>query len=416
MTLLPDRTGPVREKPAVSASAFGLNYLGFTGAMGLASLGDAAWYIALTWILARSVSPGAAGTLLAIAALPRVVALLGGGVLADRSGPRRVMVLTDLGRSAAMLGAAALVVLSGPSVPLLFTTAALIALLSAFFIPAAGAVKPLLLDDRDLVRGNALYVLGLRGGQAAGGPIGAWLIGFGGVAAIALVNAGGYLVSAFASGRVRYTRPPAPPPARRPFRRELTDGLRYLASQRSIRLAMVLIALTELACAPPVNLGLVLLSRRLDSGAAGAGLLLTAYTLGAVLSSVLAMVLPPLRRGGLALIADTALAGGCLIALGWMHHLWAALLIYAVLGLVTGQSGVVLVSYTQRLTAAEVRGRVMAVLSLVIYGAAPLANLGYGLLVGGMGFNLSMVLFGSLGLAACVITLLTPELRSVRLD
>ena len=403
-------------KARSASSPFGLNYLGFTGAMGLASLGDASWYIALTWTLSRSVSPAVAGALLALASLPRMVALLGGGVLADRKGPRRVMVVTDLLRCGVMLTAAALIALSGPSVPLLFAAAALVALLSAFFIPASGAVKPLLLEDRDLVRGNAMFVLGLRGGQAAGGPIGAWLIGVGGVALIAVVNAFGYLFSAAASWRVRYLREPAPAPERPRFWPQLADGLRYLRGERGILTAVLLITLTELACAPPVNLGLVLLSRRMDTGAGGAGLLLTAYTVGAVASSVLAMSLPPLRRGGLALIVDTALAGVCLLGTGLAHSFWITLGLYAVLGMVTGQSGVILVSLTQRLTASAVRGRVMAVLSLVIYASAPLANLVYGLLVGFLGFAVTMAAFSSLAFAATAIVVLTPRLRSVRLD
>ncbi|MEY9872691.1 MFS family permease [Streptacidiphilus sp. MAP12-33] len=412
---LPRTEAPAGKQPR-TGSPFGLNYLGFTSAMGFSSLGDAAWYIALTWTLARSVSPSTAGALLALASLPRMVALLGGGVLADRKGPRAVMVATDLLRFAVMLGAAGVIAVAGPSVPLLFAVAAVVALLSAFFIPASGAVKPLLLEERDLVRGNALYMLGLRGGQAAGGPIGAWLLGVGGVASIAVANAVGYLLSATGSWRVRYLREPAPPAERKPFWPQLVDGLRYLRHERGILLPVALIALTELACAPPVNLGLVILSGRLGDGAGGAGLLLTAYTVGSVLSAVISMALPPLKRGGLVLLVDTALAGGCLLGIGLVHSLWPAFTAYALLGLVAGQSGVVLVSLTQRRTAAEVRGRVMAVLSLVIYVSAPLANLVYGVLLGPVGFAGTMAGFAALAFAATVITAVTPGLRSVRLD
>ena len=404
-------------EPELQQTGIGLNYLGFTGSMGLAALGDASWYIALTWTLARNVSPAVEGSLLALASLPRLVALLGGGLLAGRRGPRRVMVVADLLRCLVMLAAAGLIALTSPSVPLLFVAAVLVALLSAFFIPASGAVKPLLLDDRDLVRGNALYVLGLRGGQAVGGPLGAWLMGVGGVALVALVDAVGYACSAAASWRVRYRRQPPPlVVAERPqFGAQLAQGLRYLRFERSVLLVLVLIALTELACAPPVNLGLVLLSHRLHSGAGGAGLLLTAYTLGAVASTGLAMALPPLRRGGAALIVDTALAGGCLLGAGFLHSLWPVLALYAVLGLVTGQSGVILVSLTQRLTPGAFRARVMAVLSLIVYASAPLGNLVFGLLAAPLGLRWTLAAFGCLAFAATATTALTPRLRGTRL-
>jgi len=404
-------------EPELQQTGIGLNYLGFTGSMGLAALGDASWYIALTWTLARNVSPAVEGSLLALASLPRLVALLGGGLLAGRRGPRRVMVVADLLRCLVMLAAAGLIALTSPSVPLLFVAAVLVALLSAFFIPASGAVKPLLLDDRDLVRGNALYVLGLRGGQAVGGPLGAWLMGVGGVALVALVDAVGYACSAAASWRVRYRRqPPSTAVTERPrFGAQLAQGMRYLRFERGVLLAVLLIALTEVACAAPVNLGLVLLSHRLHSGAGGAGLLLTAYTLGAVASSGLALALPPLRRGGPALIIDTALAGGCLLGAGLSHSLVPVLLLYAVLGLVTGQSGVILVSLTQRLTPGAFRARVMTVLSLVVYASAPLANLVFGLLAAALGLAGTMAVFACLAFSATVITASTPRLRATRL-
>ncbi|QMU67974.1 MFS transporter [Streptacidiphilus sp. P02-A3a] len=409
---------PVRvAEPRLRQTGIGINYLGFTGSMGLAALGDASWYIALTWTLARNVSPAVEGSLLALASLPRMVALLGGGLLAARRGPRRVMVVSDLLRCLVMLAAAGMITLTSPSVPLLFVAAVLVALLSAFFIPASGAVKPLLLDDQDQVRGNALYILGLRGGQAVGGPLGAWLMGVGGVALVALVDAVGYACSAAASWRVRYRRqPPSVAVTERPrFGAQLAQGLCYLRFERGVLLAVLLIALTEVACAAPVNLGLVLLSHRLHSGAGGAGLLLTAYTLGAVASSGLALALPPLRRGGPALIIDTAVAGGCLLGAGLLHSLGPVLALYAVLGLVTGQSGVILVSLTQRLTPGAFRARVMTVLSLVVYASAPLANLLFGLLAAALGLPGTMAVFGCLAFAATVIVAVTPRLRATRL-
>ncbi|MFJ3904464.1 MFS transporter [Streptomyces sp. NPDC090025] len=393
----------------------GLNYLTFTGAMGLSALGDAAWYVALTWTLSREVSAAAAGSLLALSALPRLIALLGGGVLADRTGPRRMMVLADLARCAVMVGAAGMLLLTRPSVTLLFVTAALVALISAFFIPASGAIKPLLLDEAHLLRGNALFVLGLRGGQAAGGPIGAAMISLGGLPLIALTNALGYAASAFASAKVKLVHEVPPPPERKPFLRELTFGIRYLRGQRHLSLILVVIALNELSCAPPVNLGLVLLSDRTGAGAAGAGYLLTAYTVGAVASSFVTMLLPKAKRVGIALIVETALAAVCLAALGDVTALPAGLVLYLLLGLVTGLSGVILVSLTQQWTGAEVRGRVMAVLSLVIFGAAPLANAAYGVALDWLGFAPTLRVFAALCLAATAIVALTPTLRSARL-
>jgi MFS family permease len=406
--------------PKRADGPLGFNYLSFTGAMSLSQLGDSAWYVALTWTLIRDVSPAMTGTVLMLASLPRLIGLLGGGVVADRNGPRRVMVVTDVLRGAVMLAAALVVGLSSPSVPILFGTALLLAFISAFFIPASGSVKPLILEDKDLVRGNALFVFGLRGGQAAGGPLGAWLIALGGVPLVAVVNAVSFLLSAFASGRVRYTREPAaaaaPTGEKPPFKEMLLDGLRYLGKERRIRLVILVIALTELACAPPVNIGLVLLSNRLDAGATGAGLLLTGYTVGAVASSVVTMVWPPGRRGGLVLCLGVTASAVCLTAMAFIDSLPLGMVLYGVLGLVAGQFGLVLVSMAQRWTEPAMRGRVMSVLSLAVFACAPLANVAVGTMVTLLGFSTAMTVFAGFAVVAALITVGTPSLRGVRLD
>ncbi|GAA1944677.1 MFS transporter [Kitasatospora viridis] len=421
--LPPATSAPEQVAVARSHGPLGARYLSFTGAMGLSQLGDAAWYVALTWTLVREVGPATSGAVLALASLPRLVGLLGGGVLADRSGPRRVMVLTDVLRCAVMLVAALVTVLTSPTVPSLLVAAALLAFLSAFFVPASGVVRPLLLDDEHLVRGNALYVLGLRGGQAAGGPLGAWLIAVGGVPLVALANAVSYLVSAAASWRVRYLREPAAPkitaeptPLRRQLLAQLLEGLRYLAREPRIRLVILVIGLTELSCAPPVNIGLVLLSSRLGGAAGGAGLLLTAYTVGAVASSLINMAWPPKRRAGLSLILGTLAATACLSGLGFAGSLPVGLGLYAVLGVVTGQFSVVLISMLQRWTDPGMRGRVMSVMSLVVFAAAPLSNLLVGLLIQALGLATAMCAFAVAALAAAAVICAAPPLRTARLD
>ncbi|SFP26028.1 hypothetical protein SAMN05421810_10254 [Amycolatopsis arida] len=127
---------PDRRRP-LSAS-----YLGFVGSTGLSTLGDAAWVIALTTALTEQAGPAAAGGLLALSGLPRLVALLGGGVLADRFGPARVMVHADLLRAVVMVAAAVVVVLTGPSVVVLTVAATVLSLVGALFIPASGALRP----------------------------------------------------------------------------------------------------------------------------------------------------------------------------------------------------------------------------------------------------------------------------------
>ena len=397
--------------------AYSARYLGFTTAMSLSALGDAAWYIALTWTLIRHTSPANAGLFLALAGLPRLIMLLGGGVIADRYGPRKLMVYADVARGAVMLLAAGCIALSGNSLSVLFVAALLLALFSALFIPASGAVKPLLLDDGELVRGNALYIFGARGGQALGAPLGAGLIAAAGVPLVALVNAASFAVSAFASWRIGYVRqPPAQPATKPPFHRSLAEGFRYLRTERRVALVVLLVGLTELSCAPPVNLGLVVLAPRLHTGAGGAGLLMTAYTVGAIGSSLITMAWPPKRRSGASLVLGTLAAGLCVAGIGFVHQLAVGISLYVLMGIATGQFSVVLISMLQRWSAPAVIGRVFAVLSIVTFGAAPLGNLLTGVLIEHLSLGVTMTMFGLLSIVCSLLAVTAPQLRRANLE
>lgn len=392
-------------------------YLSFVAATGLSSLGDAAWVLALTTTLVGATSATAAGAVLALAGVPRVVALLGGGVVADRYGPVRVMVWADLLRGAVMAVAAVVVLAVGPSVPVLAVAAAALTVLGAFFVPASGALRPLLLPQEHLVRGNALYLVGLRAGQAAGGPAGAGLLALGGVVAVAVANAASFLVSAAAVARARPVG--APSPAGRDgvgLGRRVAEGLRHVAGDPDLRRLVLVVGLVELAAAGPVNLGLVLLADAIGAGAPGAGLLLTAFTAGATLAFLASLAWPVGRRAGAVLVVGVGAQAGVLACLGLVGSLTGALVGYGLLGFVTAQTGVVLTSLIQRRTPAGVRGRVMSIMSLVVFGAPLLGNVGIGVAVDLFGLTTTMVLHGLPAVAAVCAYASSPVLRGARLD
>ncbi|MDT0615224.1 MFS transporter [Streptomyces lancefieldiae] len=509
-------TGPV---PAATrtrdAGLTGGGYLGFALAMGLSALGDAAWYVTLAWSVTADAGPARAGAVLALASLPRMVTLLGAGAVVDSVGPRRVMAGADLGRCAVMLLAAAGALALGPGMPLLVVAAAGLSLFGAFFIPASGSLRAGLLPRHHLVRGNALYLGALRGGQAAGGPVGGMLMALGGIPLVAAVNAVTYAVAVVAVLRVRVrgtadtapevngpkARPeagghaaapggdggsavpgaaesghpplretaagappavpgtapagPAVPPgagagragqaARGPVggadaaargaeadtpssgtgRRtgprpslgaRIGEGLRVVAAEPRLRAVIAVIGLTEFAGAGPVNIGVALIADRNGSAAAGAGLLLTAFTVGAAAGFLLTLVWPARRRAGRVLVLGITGQTACLAALAWAPSTVTALAPYAGLGLLSALVGTVLVSCVQRWTPETVRGRVLSIQALLIFGAAPMGNLVLGVLVESVGMTWATLLHALVALTAVVMVTVTPLLREARLD
>lgn len=395
-------------------------YLAFVGGTGLSTLGDAAWMIALTATLTHLAGPAEVGGVLALAQIPQVVTMLGGGAMSDRRGPATVMIGADLLRFALMAIAALMIMLWQPTIALLVVLAAVLAVLGSFFVPASGAFRPQLLPQEDLVRGNALYLIGLRGGQAAGGPVGAWLFGMGGIAAVAIVDGISFLASAgavFGCARpARQTAKPVERVAQPPLWQRIAEGLHYVGRSRDLTTLMVVVALAELASSGPVNVGLLLLANGMGVGAGGAGLLLTGFTIGATAAYLISLVWPVGKRAALVGIAGFALEAVVLAAVGWTDSLWSAVALFAGLGVLGSLTSLVLTSLIQRRTEAEVRGRVMSILSLLIYGAVPVGSVTIGAMIEWLGRGPTMFVQGCLALAAVLVFCSAPGLRTARLD
>lgn len=412
-------------EPVLAPSAlspFSLRYLAFASGTGLSSLGEAAWVIAFTVALTELGDASTAGAVLAIAGIPRVVAMLGGGVLADARGPRWVMMRTDAARSILMASAAAAILIWDPTVVLLTIVASMLAFLGALFVPAPGALRPRLLADEHLVRGNALYLIGLRSGQAAGGPVGAAVLSIGGLAAVAMTNAIGFLIATFT---VKWCAPrsidpignrSAPDDHRYSAIARVNEGLRVVWADRQLTMLLVVVGLVELSLSGPLNLGLVLISTELlGSSALGAGLLLSAFTVGATATFLLNLMFPVGRRAGA--IAGTAMFGVAvsLSAVGQTSTIGVTSGAFGLIGILSALQGLVLTSLVQRASPEFARARVMSIMLLLVFGSVPLGSLLIGLLVDWFGVPAALMVHGVIALLAAGLFLGHSEMRRASL-
>ena len=158
------------------------NVLRWLGAYTTSVTGDVAYFMALSWATARVAGPAQVGAVLAVGAIPRAVLMLGGGVLADRFGPRRVLIGSDLVRCGVVLGAAALIWADGPQLWLLYVLSVLFGVVDAVFLPAVGALPPILTDQGQLARVQGMRVLAVRFSNAVGPLVGSFALAVEGAA------------------------------------------------------------------------------------------------------------------------------------------------------------------------------------------------------------------------------------------
>ncbi|MFF3980412.1 MFS transporter [Streptomyces sp. NPDC001828] len=349
------------------------NVLRWLAAYTSSLVGDSVYYMALAWAAARSGSAGQAGLVLAVGAVPRALLMLGGGVVADRFGPRRVVIGSDAARSLIILGMAAALLLTGPHLWLLIVLALVFGAVDAVLLPALGALPPRITGPGELARVQGLKGLAGRIANIAGAPLGGLAVALGGTAATFAAAGALFALSTALLVRVRMARLDGDGHrAKEPPLRELTDGLRYIRRHRLLAPLMLVIAVGELGFAAPLNIGLTLLAKERGWGAAGMGWIVAAFGAGAGAASLLLSVRGRVPRAGLVL--PVSLIGGTTAIAGLAYAPSVALAAVAgvFIGLLAGLSGALCGALVQTATDPAYLGRVTAVASLFTMGIAPL--------------------------------------------
>ena len=352
------------------------NVLRWLGAYTASMVGDSVYYIALSWAAVQQGSPAQAGVVMAVSAVPRALLMLGGGVVADRFGPRRVVIGSDAVRCAAVLAVAALLFLTSPGLWPLALLAVVFGTVDAVFMPAVGALPARVTSRDQLARVQGMRGLGIRFASIVGAPLGGLGVAIGGAAA-AFAFAGLLIavsVPLLISVRMRElptddkadARPASP-------LGDLRAGLRYIRGHRVLAPLMLAIALGDLGFVGPLNVGLTLLADERGWGASGMGWVLSGFGTGAGAAALLLTVRGRLPHAG-QIAGWSIIAGSVAIgALAYVPGVLAAVGVALLIGLLAGLSGAMCGALLQTQAAPAYLGRVTAVSGLVSLGFAPLS-------------------------------------------
>ncbi|MDQ1030032.1 MFS family permease [Streptomyces umbrinus] len=351
------------------------NVLRWLGAYTASMVGDNIYYLALTWAAVQAGTPAQAGIVAAVSAVPRALLMLGGGVLADRFGPRKVVIGSDAVRCAAVLAVAALLFATTPGLWPLALLALVFGTVDAVFMPAVGALPARITGRGQLTRVQGMRGLAIRFANVVGAPLGGLGIALGGPAAA--FGLAGLLIAVsvplLVSLRVA-DLPGDDRAAERPTAwSDLRDGLRYIRGHRVLAPLIVAIALGDLGFVGPLNVGLTLLADERGWGASGVGWVLAGFGVGAGTAALLLAV-----RGGLPhagrVMAVTILAGSAAVgALAYVPNVVAAAGVAVLVGLLTGLSGALCGALLQTRSDPAYLGRVSSVSGIVSLGLAPLS-------------------------------------------
>jgi MFS family permease len=369
------------------------------------TIGDYCYAVALPWlVLSNHGNTVLLGTVLACYGVPRTVLIPVGGMLADKLGPRTLMLFADVMRCLLVGVLTVLAARHTASLVTLGPTAALIGGGEGLFLPASYTIMPSLLDDTRLAAGNALSSTAVQAGSLIGPAIGGALVAITGASTAAFgIDAVSFAVSAVSLAliprRAAAGSLAASSAETADSMAEQADSLTgladtgpdglagkpqgvlaYMRQSRAIQVIMVVAIAANLANGGLDEVALPALAHE-HWGAGGYGALLACLAAGAVIGTLAAA-----RSGGLrnpAMVASVSfLIEASLISLvpflGGEAGAAAALLC---LGVCNGLGNVLFYTMAQRSIPSAILGRVLSVIMLCSYGTFPLSVVVAGVLV-----------------------------------
>ncbi|MCX2179295.1 MFS transporter [Streptomyces sp. SKN60] len=349
--------------------------LRWLGAYTASTLGDSVYYLALSWAAVSSGTPAQAGLVMTVSAVPRALLMLVGGVVADRLGPRRVVIASDAVRCLSTLLLAAILFVAAPGLWALAAIALVFGTVDALFLPAVGALPPRIADRDQLARVQGMRGIGYRAGAVLGAPLGGLAVALGGSETAFAVAGVLFALSLplLCTLKLRSLPEEGNGEGGGTALRDLADGLRYLRGHRVLGPMMIVVLLSDLGFVGPLNVGLALLAEQRGWGASGIGWVLFGFGTGAGAASLLLTVCGRVPRAG-AVSGFTMVLGAVAIgALASVPLLPVAVGVALAIGLLAGLSGALCNALVQTECDPAYLGRVSAVSGLCSLGLAPLS-------------------------------------------
>jgi MFS family permease len=394
-------------------------FLSLWGAATVSQLGSQVTLIALPLVavLVLDASAFQVALLTTFDFLPFLLFSLPAGVWIDRLPRRPILIVTDVGRAAALVSIPIAYGLDGLTLTQLYVVGFVVGVLTVFFELAFTSYLPSLVERRQLTDGNSKLELSRSAAFIVGPGLAGLLVDLFRAPGAILVDAASFLVSGLLVLRIRAEeRWVARAGTRVGLRRELAEGLRYVASHRYLWPIAASTAISNLFWNAAFAVYFVYVGRELALEPAVIGLVLMLGNLGWLAGAVVVGRL--MERLGV---------GATLAVSAFLHAPAWALVALApegepVVVLILAQSltsfaavvyNVTTVTLRQSVTPERLQGRTVGALRTVVWGVTPLGALLGGALASVFGLRPTFWI-AAVGSAVATLPIVLSSARSLR--
>jgi MFS family permease len=325
-----------------------------------------------------------------------------GGIVADRHNRHRVVIGTQIASMLLAFMLAFLTLSDLVRVWHIFVLAALLGVVNAFDIPGRQSFLVDMVGKEDLMNAIALNSSMFNGARIIGPAIAGILVAKIGEGWCFFANAVSYIAVIVGLLMMRL-QPPSYGIASASPLAHIIEGIRFVRHTAPIRALLLLLGLVSLVAMPYTVLMPVFADRILHGGARGLGILMGATGVGALLGALTLAARTGVRGLGRWVALSCAGFGLSLFLFALSRFFWLA----AVLLLPVGFCMMLQMSSSNTLIQAMVpdhlRGRVMALYSMMFMGMAPFGALLGGALADRLGASFTV----ALGAVACIAGAIT---------
>ncbi|HZP61883.1 MAG TPA: MFS transporter [Terriglobales bacterium] len=293
-----------------------------------------------------------------------------GGIVADRWNRQRVVIGTQTASMLLAFILAALTLTHTVQVWHIFVLAAMLGVVNAFDIPGRQAFLVDMVGKEDLMNAIALNSSMFNGARIIGPAIAGILVARIGEGWCFFANAISYIAVIIGLFMMRvlppsYSRPEASPMA------HIIEGFRFVRHTAPIRAILVLLGLISLVAMPYTVLMPIFADRILHGGARALGILMGATGVGALLGALTLAAKTGVRGLGRWVALACGGFGLSLILFALSRNLWLSSFLLLPVGFCMMLQMSSSNTLIQAMVPDHLRGRVMAVYSMMFMGMAP---------------------------------------------